>query len=138
MALGELRICGTKITLLATIFNKCTNLTTLTLSSNALGPEGGRTIAEALYNNKTLTHLHIWSNQIDSNVDLSKNHIGFEAGKDLAEALHKNTNLTSLFLSGNDIDSITFHRIRDLLKKNEERLIFQGLNNNNFFYKYDY
>ncbi|KAF0557249.1 hypothetical protein F8M41_013771 [Gigaspora margarita] len=57
--------CEIVNSLLSRIFDKCT-LTSLTLSHNGLGTEGGNVLAEVLHKNTTLTHLYIWGNKLDS------------------------------------------------------------------------
>lgn len=64
-------------------------LTTLNLSSNEIGIEGGKANGEALVNNSTLTTL-----------DLRYNKIGDVGGKAIGEALAKNSTLTTLIYAG--------------------------------------
>jgi Ran GTPase-activating protein (RanGAP) involved in mRNA processing and transport len=60
-------------------------LTSLNLSSNNIGPDGSKCLAEGLKNNHSLVTL-----------DLRDNHIGTGGGKILLEALRTNTTLERL------------------------------------------
>ena len=64
------------------------SLTSLDLSYDNFGPEGGKAVAEALRVNSSLTSL-----------DMERNYIGPEGGKAIGEALCVNGSLTSINLS---------------------------------------
>lgn len=66
------------------------NLKELRLSNNKLGDEGGKAMAQALKNNKSLTICH-----------LSNNKFSAEAAKGMAEVIKVNTVLKDLDLSSN-------------------------------------
>ena len=93
--------------------------TTLSLSSNTIGPSGAAAIAEALKNNTALTYLRLDSNSI-----------GASGAAAIAEVLKGNTALTSLHLNSNNIGDIGAVAIVEALKSNTA-LTYLNLYNNN-------
>ena len=77
------------------------------LSSNKLGSEGGKAIAEALKVNNTLT-----------NINLSGNKLGSEAGKVIGEALKVNSTIVEIDLMNNDLGPEAGKVIAEALQNN--------------------
>ncbi|KAG0050367.1 hypothetical protein BGZ90_007077, partial [Linnemannia elongata] len=83
------------------------NLTTLDLRDNSIGPNGGQALSEALKNNSTLTTL-----------DLGINSIGEHGTQALSEALKTNSTLTTLKLRRNSIGENGAQALSEALKTN--------------------
>ncbi|KAF0332933.1 RNI-like protein [Gigaspora margarita] len=90
-----------------------TTLTHLSLTSNRLGIDGAKALAKVLYKNTALIYLNLENNQlVDEEVKDS------EGGKVLATALSKNTTLRSLILCNNQLDSEIGRKFAETLDKN--------------------
>ncbi|KAF0433187.1 Protein NLRC3 [Gigaspora margarita] len=101
------------IDVLVKILCRNSTLTSLDLSngswssSNNIGSEGGRALADALCKNNTLKFLN-----------LQYNNLGSEGGKALAKALCSNTTLASLDISYNNIGSEVGKALANAICKN--------------------
>lgn len=110
LAYNKIRSEGAKA--LANVLCKNTSIKLLNISDNQISSEGGKVLATALSKNTTLRSLILCNNQLDS-----------EIGRKFAETLDKNTTLISLRLtcSRHTIDIDTLNRIKELLKRNENK-----------------
>ncbi|KAB1276110.1 Nucleotide-binding oligomerization domain-containing protein 1 [Camelus dromedarius] len=120
---------------IARILEECKGLTHLKLGKNKITSEGGKCLALAVKNSKSIFEVGMWGNQIGdegakafaealrnhpslTNLSLAFNGISTEGGKSLAWALQRNASLRIFWLIQNQITAKGMAQLADALQKN--------------------
>ena len=90
-----------------------TQMDSLILACNDIGPSGGETLFRAIANNSTVRHL-----ELGSSSGINRNHIGPRCGPAIQALLQSNSCLQVLGLSGNGLGAGPMTHIHDGLRQN--------------------
>uniref|UniRef100_A0A2K6NE67 Nucleotide binding oligomerization domain containing 1 n=1 Tax=Rhinopithecus roxellana TaxID=61622 RepID=A0A2K6NE67_RHIRO len=111
-------------------------LTVIRLGKNKITSEGGKCLALAVKNSKSISDVGMWGNQVGdegakafaealrnhpslTTLSLASNGVSTEGGKSLARALQQNTSLEILWLTQNELDDEVAESLAEMLKVNQ-------------------